>query len=222
MPAREISPSRRAVLEQVASRVPSASPSAWVLVAVDGVDGAGKSVFADELAGTLRERGRQVIRASVDGFQTPRAVRHRRGRRSPEGYWLDSFDYPRLRTDLLEPLRPGGSGRYRTASHDLATDEALDLPWRQPPAGAVLVLDGVFLHRDALRDRWDLSIYLDVPFPVSAARMAARDGSPADPDHPALARYVQAQQLYYEQCQPRLRASLVIDNTDLDNPHLLG
>lgn len=205
----------------MADRVPRAHRHGRVLVAVDGVDGAGKSTFADELGEVLRGRGRQVVRASVDGFHAPRAVRYRRGRYSPDGFWLDAFDLVRLRSDLLEPFGPGGSGRYRTASHDLATDEPLDLPWQQAPAGAVLVLDGLFLHRDELRGWWDLSVYLDVPFPVSTARLAARDGTPADPGHPQLLRYVQAQQLYGAHCRPWLRAGVVVDNTDLDDPRLL-
>jgi uridine kinase len=36
-------------------------------VAIDGVDAAGKTTLDDELAEVLRERGRGVIRASIDG-----------------------------------------------------------------------------------------------------------------------------------------------------------
>jgi uridine kinase len=42
-------------------------------VAIDGVDSAGKTTFADEFAFTL-------VRASVDGFNNSRAIRYRRGR----------------------------------------------------------------------------------------------------------------------------------------------
>ena len=48
------------------------------LVAVDGVDGAGKTTFCDELASVLRAQGRAVVRASVDDFHHPRAIRWRR------------------------------------------------------------------------------------------------------------------------------------------------
>jgi len=49
--------------------------------------------------------------------------------------------------------------------------------------GTVLVLDGLFLHRDELVGVWDLSVFLQAPFAVSVARMAARDGSNPDPAH---------------------------------------
>jgi len=61
-------------------------------VGIDGVDGAGKTTFADELAAALAPFGRPVIRAGVDGFHHPRAVRYRRGRESPEGFFRDSYD----------------------------------------------------------------------------------------------------------------------------------
>ncbi len=78
----------------------------------------------------------------------------------------------------------------------------------------------LFLHRDELVGTWDLSVFLQVPFPVSVARLAARDGTPADPEDHSLVRYVAGQRLYFTACQPWHRAALVIDATDLDAPSL--
>ena len=186
-------------------------------VAVDGVAGCGKTIFGDELAATLQAVGRTVIRISADDFHNPRSVRYRRGRNSPMGFWMDSYDYPRLRSYVLDPLSPGGIRRYRRAAHDLGSDTALDLPFDHAAPNAVLILDGLFLHRDELLDYWDYSIFLDVPFEVCAARMAARDGgSPA-----SVARYVEGQRLYFAACTPSSRAHLVVDNSVLDRPHVV-
>lgn len=212
------SDARLRLLDEVARAVPSRDTG--VRVAVDGVDGAGKTTFADELAFRLRALGRAVVRVWADDFLNPRAVRYQRGRSSPEGFFLDSYDLPSLRRLVLDPLGPGGDRRYRLACHDLAADRPLDVPWHEAPAGAVLVLDGLFLHRDELAGIWDLSVFLQVPFAVSVARLAARDGSPPDPSHPALARYVGGQQLYFDACSPWERADLVVDNSDLHAPVL--
>lgn len=211
---------RGRVLATVAARVALPGGTDAVRVAVDGVDGAGKSVFADELAQVLRGQGRPVIRASVDDFHRPRAERYRRGRSSPSGFWLDSFDYPRLRNDLLDRLARGGSRRYRAAVHDVVTNRYLDEPWQIASPGAVLVFDGLFLHRDELRGLWDLSVLLDVPFRVTAARMSVRDGTSPDPDHPMMRRYVTAQRNYFDTCDPVRRADIVIDNTNWNSPTL--
>lgn len=215
-------PPRARLLDLVAALVPPAGSADCVRVGVDGVDGAGKTCFADELAAALRRRGRPVVRVGLDDFHCVRALRYRRGRQSPSGFWHDSFDYRRLAAEVLTPLGPGGSRWYRPAGHDLATDRILTAPAVRAPAGAVLVLDGIFLHRDELAGAWDLSIFLDVGFEVTAARMALRDGTPEDPEHPDLVRYVQAQRRYLAGCRPDRRADLVIDNSVLDVPVLLA
>lgn len=207
---------RQRVLADVAGRVPDLGPT--VLLAVDGRDGAGKTTFADELAVVLRAAGRTVVRASVDGFHHPRERRHRRGRRSAAGYWLDAYDYGRLRAELLDPLRPGGSGVVRTAVHDVRTDAELAVPPVRVEPGTVLVLDGVFLHRDELHGYFDVSVYLQVDIAVTRARMAVRDGT--DPADPAHARYAGAQEIY-ARSRPAGRADVVVDNTDLAAPRVV-
>ena len=211
---------RLRVLRAVVAAIPSPRGTDCVLVGVDGADGAGKTCFADELAVLLRAGGRPVVRISVDDFHHVRAVRYRRGRESPEGFWLDSFDYARLRADVLAPLGPGGSRRYRPVAHDLATDRLLRPPAEQAPPGAVVVVDGLFLHRDELAGTWDLSVLLTVPVEETVRRMAARDGSSPNPGHPSQRRYVEAQRHYVESCAPRERADIVVDNADLAAPRI--
>ncbi|MEO7260686.1 MAG: uridine kinase [Jatrophihabitantaceae bacterium] len=214
-------PARGRLMELIAGLIPPTEADC-VRVGVDGVDGAGKTCFADELAGLLRRRGRPVIRVRVDDFHHVRQIRYRRGRTSPVGFWSDSYDYPRLWAEVLTPLGPGGSRRYRPVGHDLETDQVLRPPLADAPAGAVLLLDGIFLHRDELAGAWDLSIFLDVGFGETARRLASRDGSEPDPDHRSLARYVHAQRHYLASCLPWQRADIVVDNTALATPVLLS
>ncbi|GID96319.1 uridine kinase [Amorphoplanes digitatis] len=212
---------RREVLGHVARRIPVLGGRACPRVAVDGPDGSGKTVFADELAAAARSLGRTVVRVSLDDFHNPRAVRYRLGRESPEGFWRDSYDYRRFRDDVLEPFAPGGSRRYRPTAHDLATDAVLDPPPRTAPPGAVLVVDGLFLHREEVVNDWDLTVFLDVPFAVTARRMAVRDGTDPDPEHPGMRRYVQAQRIYFAACSPQRRAGILIDNQNFDAPRIV-
>ena len=190
-------------------------------VGVDGVDGAGKTVFADELGAVLARRGQAVIRASVDGFHHPAAIRHRRGRGSPEGYFRDSYDYETLVRVLLDPLLPGGSGRIVRRIHDVHREAPDVLPAERADAGAVLVFDGIFLHRPELVAYWDRTVYLEVPFAVSIPRGAQRGYGDPDPAAPSNRRYVEGQRLYLRRCAPRDRASFVIDNTELSRPRVV-
>jgi hypothetical protein len=64
----------------------------------------------------------------------------------------------------LEPLGPGGSRRYRTATFDVRAEKARAEPLLLAPPDAVPVLDGVFLLRPQLNDAWGLRIFLEVDF----------------------------------------------------------
>jgi uridine kinase len=212
---------RARILTMVAKAVCRLPADRVVRVGVDGVDGAGKTCFADELAGRIHARGRATIRASVDGFHNPRAIRYRKGRGSPDGFFEDSYDYARLRAVLLDPLGPGGSGRYRVAAFDHRADAPVHAPEHHVPPGSILVFDGIFLHRPELRACWDYSVFLEVAFAVSIPRGAQRgEGSP-DPDAPENRRYIEGQKLYLRACEPMRHASVTINNDDLLAPYVV-
>ena len=189
------------------------------LVGVDGVDGAGKTTFADELAELLRESGLEVIRISMDDYLNPQSRRYAQGRSSAKGYFEDSYDYERFSDEVLEPLGHDGSGRYRTAAYDLGSESEVHSPWQVAPDHAVVIIDGMFIHRDELcssrkKKVWDLSVWLEVPFTESFHRMAERDHKVTDdPEDPRNARYYQGQLLYLETCDPANRADIVVENT---------
>ncbi|MBZ2196553.1 uridine kinase [Occultella gossypii] len=183
------------------------------LVAIDGVDGSGKTSFATLLASHIEER-RPAVLIHVDAFLNPAPVRHAKGRTSPEGYWLDSYDYPALIERVLGPLSPGGTGWYCPAVYDLDSERSITVEPTFAPPDAVIVVEGLFLHRDELAPVWDASAFLDVPFTVTAARMAVRDGSHPDPEHPTMRRYVGGQRLYFAAARPWERATYVVDNSD--------
>lgn len=86
---------RGACIARLASMIAAVERPHPARVALDGVDGAGKTHLADELVGPLSRSGRQIIRASIDGFHYPRAHRYKRGRESADGYFHDSFNYGR-------------------------------------------------------------------------------------------------------------------------------
>jgi len=191
-------------------------------VGIDGVDGAGKTTLADALAGRLRASAVPVIRASVDGFHNPKATRYRLGRGSPEGFFLDSYDYAALRRVLLDPLSPGGSLRYRTAVFDHRSDSPVQAAEERAAPGSVLIVDGIFLHRPQLRRCWDFSVFLDVRFEVSIPRGARRGEGSADPLAPENRRYVEGQRLYLRECDPKAHATVVVNYDDLCAPYILG
>ena len=212
-----------ALLDRLAKTIGTLHPGRRIRVAIDGVDGAGKTMLADALAPRVIAMGRQIIRASVDDFHNSRSARYARGRYSPDGFFLDSYDYPALYRLLLNPLAPEGSGNYVAKHFDHRSDQAVALQPQQAPPAAALIVDGIFLHRPELRTCWDLSIFLQVDFAVSRERNAAREGTPdaLDPDTPSSRRYAGGQQRYLAECKPAQRADIMIDYNDFRAPKIL-
>jgi uridine kinase len=207
----------------LAARIRAVRREHPVRVAIDGVDAAGKTTLADDLARELERCGCSVIRASIDGFHNPAAVRHRRAA-SGEGYFRDSFDYEALSRALLTPLGPSGSRRYCRAVFDHRTDSPVQAPTEEARKDAILLLDGVFLLRSELRAHWDFSIFVAADFRVTVARAEVRDrglfGNPTDVRRRYESRYVPGQRLYLESERPRSHASVVVLNDDPEDPAL--
>lgn len=195
-------------------------------IGIDGPDGSGKTILRAELAAVLRERlrdvpGAEVIEATLDDFHHPRVVRYAMGRDSWEGYWAGAFDYEALTSDLLAPLGPRGTLRYRTKSLDLETDTRVEGGWLEASPRAILLVDGVMIQRREVIGNLNCAIYLDVPFEETYKRLAVRDGFPTDPDAPSNLRYTETQRHYQRTCTPVERAGIVVDNTDPAAPRIV-
>ena len=131
---------RAELIELLADRIQSIVLPHPVRVAIDGVDGVGKTTLANELIEPLQRRGLPVIRGSIDGFHNPRQVRYRRGRESPEGFFRDSFDHDAVVVNLLIPLGPDGSRRHRTAVFNYRTKTTAPLLRGEVPTSMRIAL----------------------------------------------------------------------------------
>lgn len=227
-----VSDERSALLAHLTMTAGASARGLRVLVGIDGASGTGKSTLADELTGLLVAAGRVVVRSTIDSFHRPRAERYRRGVTSAEGYYRDSHDLDAVRRDLLDPFR-AGHATVATAVFDEPSDQPCQVMRDGIPPEAVLVFDGLFLHRPELVDHWDVSMFLLADRRREAAWQAYLGrGLPEDPEARATEvaariararreRYTEGQALYEAEADPRGRADLVIDNDDLRRPVLI-
>ena len=182
-------------------------------------------MLADELAVSLRGRGREVIRASVEGFLRPRIERYRRGPESARGCYEDSFDYDRLLDELLTPLGESGTRFYRTEIYDRRNDLLVDSEQIEAGADAILLFDGVFLLRPELVDSWDFRVFITVASEEIIRRARIRDaeayGSPDDAERRFRTRYLPSQRHYRGTVRPVDLADIVLENDDPSQPGML-
>lgn len=198
--------------------VRSMSSDKPLLVGIDGVDCAGKTTFADELRDELQRRDVPVVRASIDGFHRPRAERLARGSLSPEGYYRDSFDYPALIEEFLEPVkRSTSTTSVATALYDWTIEEPRRARVEVSPDSVVL-FEGVFLFRPEIDRFWDFRIFLDIPLITSLDRGVIRDarhfGGTEGARERYTKRYIPGQEIYLGEVDPRSRADVIIHNED--------
>jgi uridine kinase len=129
------------------------------LVAVDGPSGAGKTVFAERLAGAIRGEGVDVPVVHTDDLL--------------DG-WSDQVSFwPRLEEWVLAPLRRGQGGSYRR--YDWYAGR-FGQEWTPVPPAPVVLVEGVTAARAAIRPELTLSVFLTAPTGLCLQRAVARDG----------------------------------------------
>jgi uridine kinase len=216
---------RAEAVAAIVDAINAVSCSHPVRVAIDGSAAAGKTTLAGELAVALRGRGRDVIRASIEGFLRPRIERYRRGPESSRGCYEDSFDFERLLVELLRPLGESGSRRYRTRIYDRRSDLPVHSEQVEASADAILLFDGVFLLRPELVDAWDFRVFVTVASPEIIRRARIRDaelyGSPDVAERRFRARYLPAQRHYRRTVRPGELADVVLENDVPSRPRVL-
>jgi len=193
-------------------------------VGIDGIDAAGKTTLANEIACYLVENGYLVIRASIDGFHNPHNIRHKRGNYSPEGYYYDSFNYELLKSCLLLPLEPEGNRVCHLKAFDFKSDTEISTDETKVTNAHILIFEGVFLFRHEIEPYWDLKILVDINFQVCIKRALERDlylfGDEKEILKRYQQRYIPGQNIYIKSEKPYSKADIVINNNDFIRPSI--
>jgi uridine kinase len=213
------------MIKEIANLILKAKQDAPLRVGIDGVDAAGKTFLANQIAAELTQWGATVLRASIDGFHNPKEIRYRHGNLSPEGYYYDSFNYELLKESLLEPLGAGGNRRCRLKAFDFKTDSEIRADELLAADESILVFEGVFLFRPEIRHYWDVKIFVDTSFETSLKRALERDlylfGNQEEIQKRYREKYIPGQKLYLENEHPQSLADVVIDNNDFAQPKIV-
>ena len=142
-----------------------------LLVAIDGLGGAGKSTLAQLLKQQLKTLGWIMAVVKHDDFYHPS---NRREKQQTGAIGCD-FDWERLRDQVLIPLKEKRSARYQR--YDWETDVLAE--WYTISASDVVIVEGVYTMRYELTYLYDLKIWMECPRAIRLARGIARDGEKA-------------------------------------------
>lgn len=195
-----------------------------IRVAVNGIEGTGKTVFAKKFTEFLKKDNLNAIHVSIDGFHFNKEVRYKQGENSAKGYYEDSYDEMAFVEKVLKSSQTEFP-TYTTAIHDIETDQYIDLAPITLENDAILITDGAYLFKPNYREYWDLKIYLKTSFEIAMNRGVERDkellGGFEITKEKFEQRYHKSSQMYLDENQPEQLADIIIDNSNFDNLKLL-
>jgi len=193
------------------------------LIAVDGVDGSGKSRFADALAAACGREGLPAAVVRVDDFRRPVDwAATPAPADEAAAYYERYYDFADLDACLgafLDGADRVTIPRFDSARGDLDGEQALsfgDAP--------LCIVEGVFVLRARAAAGAPL-VTLEVGAAEARRRIlerdAARGRSLEEIERRLDRRYLPAQERYRLELDPRARADVLIDNDRWERPRLL-
>lgn len=199
----------------LAARIAALQPArpSWAkLVAISGIDAAGKGTLAAATAAALEARGLRVALIGLDDWHEP--AERRFGDPAGPHFYRHAFDFETVFSQLIEPLRFHRALRHETARPHPHTGAPRRIAYDFADVDVVIV-EGVFLLRRDLRARYDLRVWLHCPYETALQRALARNqeglaASQLVSDYRRI--YFPAQELHLAVDRPRDAADVVVDN----------
>lgn len=183
------------------------------LVAISGIDGAGKGFLARELERELTASGLRVATISVDPWQNPQTLRFG-GPDAGHHFYEHALRLDALFEQLVLPLRASRSMRLETRLIRTDVDVWFDGIYDYRNVD-VVVLEGIFLLKRELCHHYDLRVWVECSFETALRRalMRNQEGLPPEQIRADYERiYFAAQRHHFAADAPRTRADCVIYN----------
>ena len=196
------------ITEQIKSLL---KPDRTLIIGIDGLGGAGKSTVSEAVYGQLCKDGYNVTLLHIDDFIHPRSVRYNDSYAEWECYYNIQWRYDYLVNEVIQPIKCGefkGAIELYDKENDTYYLSNADITM-----GSVVIVEGVFLQREELRDLFDFMIYIDISESVRLERVLERDGYIGDKEQIKAKydnRYFPAERHYVEKCLPAMNADYVI------------
>lgn len=203
----------RAVTDRLLEVRASVPRERAALVAVSGIDGCGKGWLTRKIVDDLQARGIKAANINIDGWLNLPAKRFS-DKNPAEHFYLHAIRFDEMFAQLVLPLRDARSIRVETDfAEETATAyrkqlyEFTDID--------IIVLEGIYLLRQAFRNYYDLSIWIDCSFAKALERALARGQEglpPTDTIRAYETIYFPAQDIHFQRDNPRQAAAIIVDN----------
>ncbi len=190
------------------------------IIAIDGIDGSGKSMFTRRLLGALEAGGVRGVQVSVDDFR--RVVNWAATDAEGELYWESYYDL--AAAEAVLSAFTAGAPEVAIPMFDPAAERITGARRVALDGVSVAVVEGVFPLRIPSAAA-GIVIHLDTSASEARRRIIARDlekgRTREEIERRIDRRYFPSQERYRSAFQPRERADIVIDNEHPESPVVL-
>lgn len=192
---------------------------------IEGAACSGKTIFASELAGRAEFRGSPTSVISIDDFCRPYEERYRSD--EPDGLqvYKYNFDYDAFKRILAEAKLGTPKVIRHTALDVLSNTFSKDIDYEFGPDSFIFV-EGIYTLKREFRKYYNYSIYLSITDDIQIQRAKIRDPGRGNTLNQIIYKYKErynpSYQYFLQIHKPEQFADLVIDNSSLETPLVIG
>ena len=201
------------IIRAIVARRAEISPKRAVLVAISGIDAAGKGYCAARIAESLGQQNLKVAVLGADGWLNLPKVRFN-SENPAEHFYEHAFRFDEMFETLVIPLR-----QRREIDLQMDYTEETATAYRkhryQLREIDVILVEGIFLLKRMLRPHFDLACWVGCSFETALARAVKRcqEGLPPLETIRAFETiYFPAQRVHFERDAPQPGADLILSN----------
>ncbi|MBK3496328.1 AAA family ATPase [Viridibacillus sp. YIM B01967] len=143
-----------------------------LIVAIDGLSGAGKTTLVKNLECELKDKCKVTV-IHIDDHIVERNKRYNTGHEEWYEYYYLQWDIKMITNKLLEKIY-NNSNEITLPFYDHSTD-TISTKEITVTTNSIVLIEGIFLQRKEWRNFYDLIIFLDCPLEMRYERVLHRD-----------------------------------------------
>lgn len=203
------------ILRTAVQTLPIRSTHRARLIAISGIDSSGKGFVASKLAQALASASARVALIGIDGWLNLPRVRFSEADPGRH-FYENAIRFGDMFSELIDPLVRDGSV---DCEMDFTAETASAYRKQRYVFSNVdtVLVEGIFLLRRDLRERYDLKIWIECSFETALRRAIARGQEGLNSAETIAAYqtiYFPAQRIHIAQDHPQDCADLVFQNDD--------
>lgn len=181
-----------------------------LIVAIDGLSGAGKTTFVKEIEREL-SKTHNISVFHIDDHIVEKDKRYNTGYEEWYEYYFLQWNVEMIADELLAKIHNHCAYimlPYYDKTTDMSTTKKVAIE-----ANSIIVVEGIFLQRESWQSYFDYKIYIDCPKAIRYERVLNRDVYIGDFDailNKYKRRYWPAEDYYMKIVQPKKKANIVV------------